>query len=85
MRAYIVWVKGIGVALKIPTVNAFFKSSHELAKSRDESRNTLTLQFLACALHVTFASCITRKPSREINFTNLILNTLQINPLNTRK
>ena len=68
IRVYIVWVKGIRVTFKISAVSAFRGSSHELAKSRDESRNTMTLQLLACAPHVTFVGCTTREPSREINF-----------------
>ena len=53
MRIYIVWVKGIRVTLKIPAVSVFRKSSRKLAKSRDYSRNTLTLQLPTCAPHVT--------------------------------
>ena len=53
---------------KIPAVSEFRGSSLELAKSRDESQNLLTLQLPACAPHVTFTGCTTHEPSREINF-----------------
>ena len=76
MRVYIVWVKGIRVTLKILAVSAFRKSSHELAKSRDESWNSLTLQLLAFTSHVTFLGYTTCEPSREINF---LINLHQLN------
>ena len=53
---------------EIPAISEFRRSSLELAKSRDESQNLLTLQFPACAPHVAFTGCTTHEPSREINF-----------------
>ena len=84
-----IWVKGIRVTLKILAVGAFRGSSRELAKSRDESQNTLTLQLPTYAPHVTFAGCTTREPSREINFLSnfhhLRLNSLQLNSTKYKK
>ena len=84
-----IWVKGVRVTLKISAVNAFRGSSRELAKSQDESQNTLTLQLPTCAPHVTFAGCTTREPSREINFLSnfhhLRLNSLQLNSTKYKK
>ena len=50
MRVYIVWVKGIRVTLKIPTVSAFCESSHDLANSQDDLRNALTVGILSVTL-----------------------------------
>ena len=77
MRVYIVWMNGIRVTLKIPTISAFHVSSRELAKLRDKSRNTLTLQLPACAPHVTFAGCTAHEQSHKINFLSNVhqLNT----------
>ena len=69
-----IWVKGVRVTLKISAVNAF----RELAKSQDESQNTLTLQLPTCAPHVTFTGCTTHEPSLEINFLS------KFSPLKTK-
>ena len=73
-----IWVKGVRVTLKISVVNAFRGSSRELAKSQDESQNTLTLQLPTCAPHVTFTGCTTHEPSLEINFLS------KFSPLKTK-